>query len=307
MLWAMIQEGAHAAAPAAEHASSGGGGGHHVEVSPIVMWVNNLLGPVALKIEEAIMPPLYGAFGKQWTPPAHGEEIPGHVIFAFIAFLVCTVGVLLFRGEVSVDNPSKRQQVLEVLVDTIRGSLDEVVGPFGRRYLPVITAFALFILVSNLMGLVPLLDAPTGSYNVTLALGLSSFLYYITRGFSQQGLGYLKHFTGGIGGYLAPFAALIFVVEIVSNLLRPITLSVRLVLNMFADHAIGGIVSGLAPWVAPALSTIPLASFVAFVQTLVFVMLSMVYLSETVPHEEHDHDEHGEHGSRAEHQAAHAH
>jgi F-type H+-transporting ATPase subunit a len=76
---------------------------------------------------------------------------------------------------------------------------------------------------------------------------------------------------------------------------------------MFADHTIGGVFDQLAPWIVPVILPIPLAVFVAFVQTMVFVMLSMVYLRETVPHEEHDHDEHGEHASRAEHQVAVAH
>jgi F-type H+-transporting ATPase subunit a len=99
------------------------------------------------------------------------------------------------------------------------------------------------------------------------------------------------------------FGVLIFFVEIVSNLLRPLTLGIRLFLNMFADHTLAGIVNNLVPgvtqWIFPLLLPVPLAAFVAFVQTLVFVMLSMVYLSETVPHDDHEHDGHGE--------AAHAH
>src|SRR4029079_8418304 len=88
--------------------------------------------------------------------------------------------------------------------------LDDVVGPFGRRYLSVIGAFAVFILVGNLMGEMPGLAAPTGNINVTLALGLIAFLYFFTRGFKQQGLGYLKHFTGGLAGALRALAIVIF-------------------------------------------------------------------------------------------------
>lgn len=296
-----------------EHAvEAGGQGGSPVaEVSPIVAGINHLFGGIALQIEQAIMPTIYGLFGAHWTPPPADEAIPEHVIFAFIAFLVCTFGLRLLAGKLSVDNPGKGQQILEVFIGNVRDTLDEVVGPYGRRYLPVVCAFAFFILIANLFGIIPMFEAPTANFNVTLTLGLCSFAYYISRGFKQQGLGYLKHFTGGIGGYLAPFAALIFCVEIVSNCLRPVTLGVRLCLNMFADHTIGGIIAGLKPgvteWLVPILLPIPLAVFVSLVQTLVFVMLSMVYLSETVPHEEHDHDEHGEHASHAEALAAHGH
>lgn len=299
----MLQEGAE---HATEHAAEGGG--EHGATPAIVTTINNVIGPATVPIQKAIMSPIYGLFGAHWTPPAHGEEIPAHVIFMLIAFLVCTVGLLLFRGTLSVDRPSNRQQFLEVFVDNIRGMLDDVVGPFGRRYLSVIGAFAVFILVGNLMGLVPGLGAATGSINVTLALGLISFTYYVTRGFKQQGLGYLKHFTGGLSGALLPLGMVIFFFEILSNFIRPVTLGVRLFLNMFADHTIAGVFESISPWILPIILPLPLAVFVALVQTMVFILLSMVYLSETVPHEEHDHDEHGHHKSYAEaHAAAGAH
>lgn len=300
-LLALIQEGAEHSAAGAE------GGGHHEVISPIVQAVNAVLGPAALQLEKAVMPPLYHLLGLEWHAPDAHEAIPQHVVMAVISLLICTVGLRLLMGKLSVDNPSKGQQLLEVFVSSIMDSLDEVVGPYGRRYVAVITSFAFFILISNLMGLFPLLDAPTANFNVALALGVCSFLYYITRGFSQQGIGYLKHFTGGVGGPLIVFGVLIFFVEIVSNCLRPVTLGVRLFLNMFADHTIGGIVNNVVPgvtqWLFPLLLPVPLAAFVSFVQTLVFVMLSMVYLSETVPHDDHEHD----HAGHPEAGTAHAH
>lgn len=307
--FAMLEEGAPAAAQTTSpgEGAAAGGGAEHV-VSPIVEWINSAIGPATVPLQRAIMSPIYELFGGHWTEPKHGEEIPAHVIMAVIAFLIIALGVLLLRGKLSVDSPTKGQQLLEVVVEQVRGMLDEVVGPYGRRYLGVVGAFAIFILIANLMGLFPLLDSPTANFNVPLALGLCSFFYYFSMGFRQQGISYLKHFTAGLGGWLAPMGALIFVVEIISNSVRPVTLGVRLFLNMFADHTIGGIFNQqITPWIVPLLLPVPLAVFVAFVQMLVFVMLSMVYLSETVPHEEHDHDEHGEHGSHAEHRAAHAH
>ena len=96
---------------------------------------------------------------------------------------------------------------------------------------------------------------------------------------------------------LPTLGILIFVVEILSNSVRPVTLSLRLFVNMFADHQIAGAFLNLVPPLVP-IFTIVLGVFVSFVQTFIFIMLSMVYLSETVPHEEHDTEEHG-HGHEA--------
>lgn len=266
--------------------------GHAAESEPwLVEQANHIFGPIALKIEEAIMPPIYHLFGAHWTAPPADRAIPEHVVFAILLFIICVVGVLLMRGRLSVDRPSKGQQILEVIVEQVRGLLEQVIGPYGRRYLPVIASFAVFILVGNLMGFIPGLAAPTESINVTGALGITSFLYYIGMGFRQQGVGYLKHFMGGLTGWLLPIGVLIFFVEIISNTVRPVTLSLRLFVNMFADHKIGGSFLELAAPIVP-IFTILLGLFVALIQTFIFIMLSMVYLSETVPHEEHDHEEH---------------
>ncbi|HLG15709.1 MAG TPA: F0F1 ATP synthase subunit A [Blastocatellia bacterium] len=260
----------------------------------VVEWVNHVLGPAVLKVERAILPPIYGLLGAEWHEPAPGELIiPEHVVWAVLLVMICVAGALLLRGRLSVDRPSKGQQLLEIIVEQIRSLLDQVIGPYGRRYVPVIGSFAVFILIGNLMGQIPGLGAPTESINVTGALGLTSFLYYISTGFRQQGIGYLKHFTGGLKGpLLLAIGPLIFVVEIISNSVRPVTLSLRLFVNMFADHKIG---SSFLSMVAPLVPvfTIVLGVFVSFVQTFIFIMLSMVYLSETVPHEEHDVEEHG--------------
>ncbi|MEW6126338.1 MAG: F0F1 ATP synthase subunit A [Acidobacteriota bacterium] len=227
-----------------------------------------------------------------------GGKVPEHIIATVLLFLIVIVLVLLLRGKLSVDKPSKGQQLLEVAVEQVRGMLDGVVGPYGRRYLPVVGSFALFILIANLMGLVPGLTAPTDNINVTGALGVCSFLYYMAMGFKQQGIKYLKHFTGGLtSGPLVIIGVLIFFVELLSNSVRPVTLALRLFVNMFADHQIAVSFLNLAPPLVPMFTTV-LGIFVAFVQTFIFIMLSMVYLSETVPHEEHDHEESG-HGEAA--------
>jgi F-type H+-transporting ATPase subunit a len=296
-LLALLQE--HGAGEAgAEALSSAAGAAEHAAEEPwLVEQFNHLFGGPVLSIERAIMPKIYGLFGAQWHEPKPGElVIPEHVVWAIILFIIVVVLVLLLRGKLSVDRPSRGQQLLETVIEQIRELLDQVIGPYGRRYLPVIGSFAIFILIGNLMGQVPGLGAPTESINVTGALGLTSFLYFIGSGFRQQGLRYLKHFTGGLSGALLyAIGWLIFVVELISNSVRPVTLSLRLFVNMYADHKIGGAFLTLVAPLVPLLTVI-LGVFVSFVQTFIFIMLSMVYLSETVPHEEHDDEEHGHAG-----------
>jgi F-type H+-transporting ATPase subunit a len=262
MFW---QEAAHGAA-SAEHAS--GGSEHHV--SWVAEQVNHLVG----------------------------HEVPEHLVMVGVSVLICTVGIWLFRGNLSVDNPSYRQQILEGFVLQVRGMIDQTIGHYGRKYLPVVGAFAMFILLSNLMGLIPIFKAPTVSLNVTLALGLTSFCYYMGMGFKQQGLGYLKHFMGGLtSGPMVIFGMLLFFIELLSNCLRPATLGVRLFINIFADEQLAEAISAnVIAWGLPSVLMF-LATFVAFVQTFVFVTLSVVYLGETVPHDDH----HGDHDHGAAH------
>lgn len=289
---ALLQGGHEAAAATAEHAAAGANG--H-ETPWLVEQVNHIFGPMVLNVERAVMPSIYGLFGAQWHEPAAGElVIPAHIVWSIALMIIVIAGVFLLRGRLSVDRPSKGQQLLEIAVEQIRGLLDQVIGPYGRRYVPVIGTFALFILIGNLMAQVPGLGAPTENINVTGALGVTSFLYFIGSGFRQQGIRYLKHFTGGLSGVmLIAIGWLIFVVEIISNSVRPVTLSLRLFVNMYADEQIGH--AFLHELVAPIVPifTIVLGIFVAFIQTFIFIMLSMVYLSETVPHEEHDSEDHG--------------
>ncbi|HEX5890385.1 MAG TPA: F0F1 ATP synthase subunit A, partial [Pyrinomonadaceae bacterium] len=161
-------------------------------------------------------------------------------------------------------------------------------------YFPVVMTFAVLILVSNLMGLFPLFMSPTAATSVTFALGLSSFLYYNYIGISENGIfNHLKHLAGPIW-WIAP---LIFPIELISNLIRPFSLGIRLFGNLFADEKVLETVANLAPPWSQFLVPLPLMAlsvFVAVVQTFVFILLSQLYLSE-VSHAPHD-----SHGAHAE-------
>ena len=201
-------------------------------------------------------------------------------------------GGRILKGQLSEEEPGYGQQTLEVAVLAVRGMLEDIIGPQGLKYFPVVMTFAVLILVSNLMGMFPLFMSPTAAVSVTFALGLSSFLYYNWIGIKENGLfGHLKHLWGPIW-WIGP---LIFPIELISNFIRPFSLGIRLFGNMFADEKVTHTVAGLYPavthWIIP-IFLMPLGIFVAFIQTFVFVLLSQLYLSE-VSHG--DHDDHAEH------------
>lgn len=158
--------------------------------------------------------------------------------------------------------------------------------------LPLITAFAVFILISNTMGLIPGLLPPTDNLNTTAALAGVAFFAYNYWGFKKQGFkAYMAHFAGPVW-WLSWF---LFPLEIISHLARPLSLSVRLMGNMFGDHLVLGVLLSFHLLMLP-LPVMVLGLVVTLVQTVVFTLLAIVYISLAV--EEHEHDDHG-HGAEA--------
>jgi F-type H+-transporting ATPase subunit a len=216
--------------------------------------------------------------------------LPNHIAMA----LLVTVGLLVWANvalrrmqaaadPVVPDASFTARNILEIVVEQFAGLVESVLGPQGRRYIPLYGTFFLFILVSNLTGLIPGFSPPTSNINVTAALGLTSFVMYNYFGFREQGTGYLKHFVGPV-----PAMAFLFIpLEIVDNCVRPLTLSLRLAANMSADHLVLGIFTDLTKVLIPVVFYM-LGAFVCLVQTFVFTLLSLVYvLLATAGHEEH--------------------
>ena len=273
-----------------------------VEQAPIIVrLVNQYFGEYAYNFEMKYTYPkwkwLLAKFGS--TPEAAfgaytpENAIPWYTIMFILACILSLILIWIMRGKLSEDEPGHGQQTLEVGVLAVRSMLEDIVGPHGLQYFPVVMTFAVLILVSNLMGFFPLFVSPTSATSVTFALGLASFLYYNYIGIKENGIfGHLKHFAGPIW-WIAP---LIFLIELISNLIRPFTLGVRLFANMFADEKVMDSIAHLAPgytyWVVPVF-LMPLSLFVAFIQTFVFVLLSQLYISEVShpPHDEHAHAE----------------
>ncbi len=299
--------GAGHAAPAAEAATghAAQSGGHATPL--IVETVNHYLGKPVHEFQVHYTKPLwdkfFGIFGTNAEKVfgAYTEEnaIPWYTVMFILACLITLALVWILKGRLSEDEPSNRQQILETGVSAIRNLLVDNVGPQGMQYLPVVATFATLILVSNLMGLFPGLMSPTASTSVTFALGISSFVYYNYVGMRENGLvGHLKHFAGPIPW----LAVLMFPIELISNLVRPMSLGVRLFGNLFGDEQILATISSLVPWWLPVpVLIMPLSVFVAFMQTFIFTLLSILYIGE-VSHahgdEHHGHEDahHGEHG-----------
>lgn len=176
--------------------------------------------------------------------------------------------------------------IFEIL--TIDFLLDLFTNMFGSRekakkYFPLLATSFFFILFANLLGLLPGFLAPTGNFNTPVACGLVIFIMYNYYGFKEQGIGYLKHFAGPVI-YIAP---LMIIIEIVSHLVRPVSLSLRLFWNMTGDHLVLGIFTDLTHLLLPAVF-IALGIFVSFLQAFIFTILSAIYIALSVSHE-HEH------------------
>jgi F-type H+-transporting ATPase subunit a len=211
-----------------------------------------------------------------------GEWMPAHVTFTWLVMAILVVmGVLGTRALRPVPGPL--QNFAEVVIEAFYGLLDQMIGKQGRQFLPLIGTAGLFILTSNLLGNIPGFQPPTANWNTTVALAVTVFLSYNYFGIRKHGLlNYLKHFCGPIW-WLAP---LMFPIELIGHLARPVSLSVRLFGNIFGEESVIVILLSLVWLVMPyfiwLIIMLPLSLFTAAVQTFVFLMLSMVYIAGAV-------------------------
>jgi F-type H+-transporting ATPase subunit a len=168
----------------------------------------------------------------------------------------------------------------EVFVEGISGLTEGVIGHHYQQYVPLLATFFIFILVSNLLGLVPGFVPPTSSFSTTLALGVVSFIAYNVYGVKAHGPGYFKHFLGPVM-FIAP---LMLFIELFSHAFRPISLGIRLFANLFADHEVVTIFTDLTKVGVPVMFYV-LGAFVSVVQAFVFTMLSAIYIALSVSHD----------------------
>ena len=220
-----------------------------------------------------------------------GTWLPAHVTFTWLVMALLVVGsVMATRALKAVPGPL--QNFAEVVLEAFLDLLEQMIGKQGRQFLPLVGTVGLFILTSNLLGNLPGFQAPTANWNTTVALALTVFVWYNYAGIRKHGLaGYLKHFCGPIW-WLAP---IMFPIEFIGHLARPVSLSVRLFGNIFGEESVIGILISLAWLVMPYMIwlgvMLPLSLFTAAVQTFVFIMLTMVYIAGAVE-EGHGEEQH---------------
>lgn len=208
----------------------------------------------------------------------HIPNVPEHVTYGFAASAVLIILALAVRFTMKEKGaPSGLQNLFEVIFKGLDNYVQEIMGPEGRHYFTLIGSLFLFILVANLMGLVPGFDSATGNINTTLALALVAFSTTHYVGIKRHKLHYIKHFMGPIWW----LSWLMLPIEIISHLARPISLSFRLFGNMVAKHKLLLVLAVLAPFVAP-IPILALGLFVAFIQAGVFTLLTMLYLAGSI-------------------------
>jgi F-type H+-transporting ATPase subunit a len=247
--------------------------------------------------------------------------IPPHVTYTW--FVMILLSVLAFGASRRVEIvPRGLQNFFEIVLEQFVTLVSDLIGPQGRPFVPLVATLGLFILTSNLLGLVPGQISPTGSLDTTAACAIIVFFTYHLVGIRKQGfVTYLKHFMGPVL-WLAP---LMFPIELISHFARPLSLSLRLFGNMTGGHLLlaamfllmgfdgllgwalsgslpGIIVGGVGSLLMTAFVVgflMPLKMLVSFIQAGVFVMLTCLYIAGALEEAEHqsesDAHRHAEH------------
>ena len=215
--------------------------------------------------------------------------LPHHVSNAIIVIVVLMIIAIL--GSRALRKESKKYLVPEgrltfrnageLIVEGILNIVKENMGPRGPEFMMIIGTLALFIFLSNILGLIPGFHSPTENINTPAACAITVFALTHYYGFREHGIKYLKQFTGPV----IWLAILMVPIELIGHFVRPVSLSIRLFGNIFGDHTAVAIFFGLVPLLLP-LPMMVLGLLVAIIQTFVFILLSMTYFSLAI--EEHD-------------------
>ncbi|MFZ1937473.1 MAG: F0F1 ATP synthase subunit A [Terracidiphilus sp.] len=237
----------------------------------ITRLLNHLFGPLVAGVMQVI--------GVHPAQPAS----PINDTFALELLVAC--GLIAFflvvRLSLSVENPNPAQQLAEMIHEFTGTQAEQVIGHGYERFQAFVTCIVLFILINNLLGLIPGITTPTSQPAVPLGLAVLTFLYYNFHGVRANGpIGYLKQFAGPVWW----MSWLLFPVEIVSHLARMMSLTIRLYANMLASDLLTLICFSMIPFLAPT-AFLGLHALVAVIQAYVFMLLSMIYLGMAVSHD----------------------
>jgi F-type H+-transporting ATPase subunit a len=210
------------------------------------------------------------------------EVVPHYVSYAFLASILLIGLALMLRGSLSLV-PGGVQNVVESVVKYMLDLAEETIGHhWGRPFFPLICTIFMYIVVCNFMGLIPGFASPTSNINMTASMAVPVFLATHYFGLKVHGVGYFKHFLGPMRSLAAlPLMVMMFIVESISHLARPVTLSVRLFGNMIAKHFLLLVLGFLVPVLVPTL-ILGLGVLVSVVQAFVFALLTTLYLAGAV-------------------------
>ena len=211
----------------------------------------------------------------------------GHGQMLFVSHLILVAIIILVIAKMATKSlravPNTTQNVMEAYLGGVISMGRDVVGEeYARKYLPLVATIGLFVVVNNLIGIIPGFESPTSNINVTLVLALTVFLYYNYEGIKKQGVfNYFKNFVHlGEMNPIAKFAMslLMYPIELVSHLSRIVSLSFRLFGNVKGDDLFLWVLLMLTPWIIPMVPLV-LLTFMAFLQAFVFMILTYVYLA----------------------------
>jgi len=256
-------------------------------MNPHTTWFDFLPGYAALK--QALHPTLVRTWSWQVFQTTNFDLV--HVMGALVVLVFLTFSVVRYSAAVSGSGdaglvpPPKLglRNLFEVLADTVLGLMAGVMGEkAAKRYLPLVGTLFIFILFSNLLGLIPGFLPPTETLKTNLALSITVFLLSHVFGVREHGLKYFKHFLGPIW-WLIP---LMLPIELISHIARPVSLSMRLMGNIVGDHKLVLVFFGIFPLLLPVPFMV-MGVLVCVVQAVVFSLLTTVYISQAVAHEEH--------------------
>ena len=222
--------------------------------------------------------------------PKHPDApIADSFAMELLVFFFLLAVFLMLRSRLSVDSPGGLQHTFEVVEGFVLGQSHEIIGHHSAPYTPFFAIVFIFILVCNLIGLIPGFESPTGVPVVPLGCAICAFVYYHTQGFKHSGLKYLLHFFGppmeGMPIWARiPMAILMLPIELVSHFARLLSLTVRLWANIFAGDLITLVFLSMIPIGVPVLF-LGLHILVAVLQAYVFMLLSIIYVSGAVAEE----------------------
>lgn len=238
------------------------------------LWFTALLNAAIGKPVNAAMQALPPAF----HPANPQAPIPNYVAMQVLVVAALIIIFLLIRSRLSVEKPGPMQHLAEMLNQFVNGQSADIIDHHYERFIPLLTAIFVFVLFSNLLGIIPGFESPTADVRVPLGLAVVSFVYYNLHGLKKNGLiGYFKHFLGPIW-WMAP---LMLIIEIFSHIARILSLTVRLWANIFAGDLVTLAFFSMIPLALPVVFNM-LHIFVAILQAYVFMLLTIIYLSGAV-------------------------